>query len=187
MKIILDKAEAIQRKRTACGLTAMRSDCTIEYTDGIDIGRQLEQALRARYLDMLDHAPRKCLAIDEIEPDEIEETSGNGIKITLPPDCRRVFDLQLSSWHRPVQIHEVSFYNLAMSWQGNPYRTATPLSPIAVVGPDNKIHAWPAGAVDSLHGIITPGENRYVLDESGLEMLLSDEPIKSPDDGKRNT
>ena len=187
MKIILDKAEAVARKRTACGLAAMRSDCSIEYTDGIDIDRQLEQDLRARYLDMLDYAPRECLAVDEIEPDEIEETSGNGVKITLPPDCRRVFDLQLISWHRPVLIHDVSFYNLAMSWQGNTYRAANPLSPMAVLGPDNKIHAWPAGAVDSLRGIITPADNRYVLDESGLSMLLSDEPIKSPDNGKGNT
>ena len=52
----------LERRRISGGLEPLRSDCSIEYTDGIDIDRLLEQQLRARYVWMLDHADPSMLA-----------------------------------------------------------------------------------------------------------------------------
>lgn len=173
MKLSLTKAQMLERRRIADGLEPLRTDCAIEFTDGIDIDRMLEHDLRARYVDMLANADPRYLAVECIEPVGLADMKPDGVRLTLPPTCRRVFDIELDTWYRPVAVQPLSMYNAIVSWQYNEYRAATPLNPVAVLSPDGDILAWPEGKLVALHGISDPGEDTYVLDESGLSLLLN--------------
>lgn len=173
MKISLTKAQVLERRRIADGLEPLRTDCAIQFTDGIDIDRMIEHDLRSRYVAMLDEAAPRYLAVECIEPVRVEAAEADGVRLTLPKSCRRVFDIELENWYRPVAVQPVSMYGAIVSWQHNEYREATPLNPIAVVCPDGDIMAWPGGKLLTLHGIIDPGEDLYVLDDSGLPLLLN--------------
>ena len=175
MKISLDKAQMLERRHLAGGLESVRVDCAIEYTDGVDVDKMLLADLRARYVEMLDHANPAYLLVENIEPAKTGNNHCGGIRVKLPDSCRRVFDIELDTWHRPVRIQPLSMYNAITSWQYNDYRAATELTPVAVFSPDGDILAWPGGKVVSLRGITDPGEDTYVLDESGLKFLLNPE------------
>lgn len=173
MKISLTKAQILERCRIDGGLEPLRSDCTIEYTDGIDVDTLLLHRLRSRYLEMLDTAPLRHLAPEEVTP---VSASGVGVRMSLPQKCRRVVDVALTGWTRAVEVLPPSMLTAVLSWQENPYRAATTDFPIAVADASGDILAWPAGEVAVIHAVCDPGESVYVLDETGLEWLIQVRP-----------
>lgn len=179
MKLSLTKAQMLERRRLSGGLEPLRTDCTIEYTDGIDIDRLLEQELRARYVLMLDHADPSMLAVEAVNGIKESSAPAGGSKLRLPASCRRAIDVELEGWGRAATVMPGDSFDRILSWQDNDFRAATALHPVAVAGPDGDIYAWPAGQLKRLRGISDPGDEHYILDESGLSYLL--------DNGKGNT
>lgn len=179
MKISLTRAQMLERRRLAGGLEPLRSDCYIEFTDGIDVDRMLEQDLRARYVWMLEHADMSMLAVDAVTGVKESPTSNGGIRLRLPASCRRPVDVEIEGWEHPATVLPGEMFDKISSWQDNPFRAATTLRPVAVLGAEGDIYAWPGGQLVSLRGICDPGPDNYVLDESGLKYLL--------DNGKGNT
>lgn len=179
MKLSLTRAQMLERRRLSGGLEPLRSDCTIEYTDGIDIDLILEQELRARYVWMLDHADPSLLAVETVNGIKESEAPDNGSKLRLPTSCRRPIDVELDGWEIAAQVMPSDMFCKILSRQGNNFRAGTPHRPVAVISPDGDIYAWPGGQLKRLRGISDPGEDKYILDESGLSYLL--------DYGKGNT
>ena len=174
MKIRLSKSEMLERRRLAAGLEPLRADCRIEYTDGIDVDRLLEQDLRARSVRPLDTAAESCLAPENIADVRSETCGEGGMRIVVPDNCRRVLALEGEGWQRSVPVQGAEHYERVWGKQYNGYVAATGLVPVAVRGPDGCVYAWPAGRVKSLRVVTDPGEEYYVLDESGLKYLLED-------------
>lgn len=182
MKISLSKAEMIERRRRALALTPLRTDCTIERTDGIDIDATLEQELRRWYLNLLDTAEPRLLAPENIAGRLACSTTGDddcrAVVVELPSNCRRVFDLKLEGWTHAVPVLPHSELARVIACQQNPYTRATPWRPVAVLGaggddgrsPD--ILAWPSTGLFPSAQIVTavtdPGPELYILDESAL-------------------
>jgi len=179
MKLSLTKAQILERRRLCGGLEPLRSDCSIEYTDGIDVDKMLEQELRARYVWMLDHADISMLAVEAVTGVKESPTSDGGIRLRLPASCRRPVDIEIEGWAHPAKVLPCGMFAKILSWQDNVFRAATALRPVAVSGADGDIYAWPGGQLLRLRGICDPGPDNYVLDESGLKYLL--------DNGKGNT
>lgn len=179
MKLSLTRAQMLERRRISGGLEPLRSDCSIEYTDGIDIDRLLEQQLRARYVWMLDHADPSMLAVESVGGIKESAAPHGGSKLRLPPSCRRALDVELDGWEVPAHILPSDMFGTILSLQANTFRAAKARHPVAVTSPGGDIYAWPGGQLRQLNGISDPGDDSYILDESGLSYLL--------DYGKGNT
>ncbi len=179
MKLSLTRAQMLERRRLAGGLEPLRSDCSIEYTDGIDVDRLLEQDLRARYVWMLDHADLSCLAVEAVTGVKESIAPSGGTRLRLPAACRRALVVEIEGWERSAKVLPAAMFDKILSWQDNTFRAATARRPIAVSGSDGDIFAWPGGQLITLKGIVDPGPEKYILDESGLKYLL--------ENGKGNT
>lgn len=183
MKLTLSRQEMLKRRRLAAGLEPLRTDCTVELTEGLDVDRMLLDGLRKWYLTLLDTAPREMLAPDHIRSNMLYPVEGKagGVRIMLPAACRRVFDLKLQHWSRPAPVLPRTELDTVVSRQLNPYTAATCDRPVAVYVPGaegaDAVYAWPAGAgakVETLCGVLDPGEEAYVLDESALALMPTD-------------
>lgn len=179
MKITLLKEEMRRRLRLLAGLEPVRADCTIEYTDGLDIDGLLDCKLRAWYLDLLDNGDMSLLA-----PTDIAATSRStdgpyeASAISLPAMCRRVDAIRLEGWSRSVKILGKDMVAATVRRQSNPFLAATPDSPIAVENPGGTggspgdILAWPKGkSVSLLTAVLDAGPDSYTLDETALGQL----------------
>ena len=174
----------LKYRRLSGGLEHLRSDCNIEQSDGISVDNLLEQQVRAWYLNLLDTAPRHLLAPDNISTTVtaslISEGDAGGARITLPAMCRRVFDIQLKGWHRPVEVLPESEVSHVISRQLNQYTAATDSNPIAVFIPGEirgispQVIAWPTTATPQvlvLTAVLDQGKDSYSFDEAALATL----------------
>lgn len=190
MKLTLTREEMLERCRLAGGLEPLRTDCTIEYTEGISPDSILEQRLRSRYLQLLDAGTREMVAADNIAA-TVSTAQGAlpaaGVVLTMPAMCRRVFDVQLRGWSHPVAVRPYEALAEVMNLQQNPYTRATATSPVAVfasgalAGASPAVLAWPAGAsadaspqVAVATAVIDPGPDYFTLDEAAIDSLIND-------------
>lgn len=189
MKITLSKSRILELRRLAAGLGNARSDCSIEYTDGLDVDALLLQRLRYRYLELLDTADRRLLAPDNIASSVLAAaTTDGGVRLNLPATCRRVFEVRLPGWNRAAQVVPAGPVATALlRRQANPYARAKPAHPVALcagegiagTAPDILCYPAPEGipAPVTVVAVTDPGEDTYILDEAALPILLeSDTP-----------
>ncbi len=184
MKITLSKSRILELRRLAAGLGNARSDCSIEYTDGLDVDALLLQRLRYRYLELLDTADTRLLAPDNIASSVIAaHTADGGVRLNLPDSCRRVFEVRLPGWNRAARlVHAGADATALLHRQANPYARATPEHPVAIcagegcagTAPDILCYPAPDGipAPLSVVAVTDPGEESYIRDEAALPILL---------------
>lgn len=161
----------------------MRADCAVEYTDGIDVDRLLEQELRAWYVNLLDTAPPEMLAPENIAGSTSAQAHivPGAARISLPENCRRVLDIKLKGWSMAVKVLPSEHYQEMVRHQTNPFTASTIASPVAVMAPwspdgvSAAVVAWPPGSiqpqVETLTAICDPGPDKYILDETALATL----------------
>lgn len=179
MMLRITKEEMLKRRRIAAGLEPLRSDCSVERTDGIDIDAMLESSMRQAYLKLLDTAPPHLVASTGLMAStELVPGSGNGTLVTLPASCRRAFTVRLSGWELAADVLPSSQAMHVIGRQLNPFTRATPAAPVAVLmpgdegGAQQKIMAWPAGATAEITAAIDPGDHIYILDEAALQLII---------------
>ena len=175
MKVTLTREEMLRRRRTAAGLDTLRSDCSIEQTDGLTVDEILEPELRRRYLRFLDTAPVELLAPDDLCDDAVcYPSAAGGAAIRVPLKCRRVLEVRLNGWERSCRVQPPDKAASVMALQLNPYTAATGANPAAVLDPSRTtVLVWPATTgliptVSLFTAITDPGEDFYVLDEAGI-------------------
>ena len=179
MILTLTRSEMLSRLRLIMGLEPLRTDCSIEYTDGIDVDAVLEQHLRAWYVAMLDDAPPHLLAPTDISRLVVvsECPAPSGVVFDLPALCRRVFEVRMPGWYHTVAVRPPEYCEAVCSRQLNPFTRATTARPEAVLMPGGRsLMLFPAGQGSvpaMLSGIIDPGADSYVLDEAALAGLAS--------------
>lgn len=184
MKVTLSKAQMLERCRLVGGLEPLRSDASVEYTDGIDIDAILESHLRSRYLEMLDSGRAESVAADDISATvRVSETevSGGGVMLTFPSMCRRVLSVSLRGWERHAAVLPETSCGEVMQRQLNRFTRATARHPVAVRagnstgGSAGGVLCWPSpGGRVSVSGAIAvtdPGPDYYTLDEVAVDEL----------------
>lgn len=78
-------------------------DCTVERDDGIDIDALLELHIRQWYAHLLNTAPVEWLPVEDVKADVALTTDAHGmVSATVPPQCVRPVEWQLTAWQRPV-------------------------------------------------------------------------------------
>lgn len=180
MKLHLTKAQMLKRRRLAAGLEPVRTDCTVERTDGLDVDALLLDGLRKWYVNLIATAPRHLLAEENIaEGVMLRGTARGASMLVLPEVCRRVFEIQLEGWTRPAPVRPACDADIVHMLQRNPYTAATADAPVALAGTSDDgqacIFAWPAAGRPSLVAAVTDeGENMYNLDEAALDSMPAD-------------
>ncbi|MDE6612653.1 MAG: hypothetical protein K2K22_08860 [Muribaculaceae bacterium] len=187
MTVRLSREEMLRRRRIADGLEPLRTDCTVERTDGVDIDAMLEADLRRRYLELLDTAPRELLAPENLAvKTDCRRVDADGTTcalIDVPPEVRRVFGVKMRGWARAVPVLGSSELERVAALQRNRFTAATAWRPVAVfsegdsggnIGP---VMVWPLTGlypeVEEFVAVYDTGDEEYAFDEAALEHLLT--------------
>lgn len=171
MKVTLTKTEMLELRRVAGGLGHVRSDCSIERTDGLEVDEILLADTRKWYLDLLDTGDLRHLAPEDIGASVLLTTMYDfaGAVLTLPGNCRRVISVTMDNWRRPAPVLPASGFDMVSALQMNPYTAAAEETPVAVLSSDGTVHVWPStGKVQSVIAVTDPGPDTYILDDSAL-------------------
>lgn len=185
MKIILSKDEMLERFRLAGGLEHLRSDCTVEITDGVDLDGMLAEQLRRRYAELLAEGPPELLvteeaggALTDVRP--LREGLGD---VVLPDGCVRVLEIRMEGWARPAAVEPAEALGALMMSLDNVYTRCAPEYPRAVLGPDGRhvyVHPMTGRKVLSARGVLDPGPERFVVQEAALSRLFDKIKIELP-------
>lgn len=185
MKITLSKGEMLKRFRLAGGLEPLRSDCTVELTDGVALDQMLEEALRRGYAELLARAPQELLATEDVGAALTTVRAGReglGI-VSLPDGCVRLFEIEMEGWDRPAAVEGPEGLAGMLMSLDNVFTTGTPERPRAALGPDGRtvyVHPLTARKVAGARGVLDPGPEKFTLDEAGLSELFDKIKIELP-------
>lgn len=172
MKLRLSTDEMLSQWRMRRALEPLRSDCTVERIDGIDLDSFLKMEMRDWYLNLLDTAPIHLLTLTDITSMvSLSKNKDRSVVIRLPQGCRRVIELTLDCSPVPIKITPPDT-PLAICQQ-NPFSRSGIVSPIAIHSHDNLIiHA---GSDDfnivQLLCVMEPDDGFYELDEAALSLI----------------
>lgn len=155
--------------RQRAGLIPLRTDCTIEVEEGIDVDRALTARIRQWQLRALDTAPTNLLEVKDIaDMCSARRTTQGTTVITLPDDCRRVVAVQMASWRLPLAPISAEQAQVSSVMPDNRYAAATPT---AIASP-GMLTIYPAeAAVAAIYAIMDPGPETIVCDERLLDTI----------------
>ncbi len=172
MKLRLSTDEMLSQWRMRRALEPLRSDCTIERIDGIDIDTFLKMEMRDWYLNLLDTAPAHLLMLTDITSNvSVSRNNDQSAIITLPQGCRRVIQLSIDCCDNPVEIVAADS-PLAMC-QLNPFSRSGSIAPVAIVHHDRVIIYAGSNNFNISHMlcIMEPDDGFYELDEAALSLI----------------
>lgn len=99
----LNASEMLALWKKELRLEPVVRDCTVERDDGIDIDALLELHIRQWYAHLLNTAPIEWLPVEDVKADVALTTDAHGkVSATVPPQCVRPVEWQLTAWQRPV-------------------------------------------------------------------------------------
>ncbi len=176
MKIKLSIDEMLNQWRLRRALEPLRSDCTVERLDGIDLDVLLRNEINDWYRNLLDTAPVEMLVVTDISAMVALSKRGDGsATIRLPERCRRVVEVMLDCWEQPARIVEADTITAQM--QENPYSRGGITAPVAVKRHGRlQVYSIPSnvdGKIASLQCVLEPEEGFYEMDERALSTIES--------------
>jgi hypothetical protein len=172
MKLRLSTDEMLSQWRMRRALEPLRSDCTVERIDGIDLDSFLMMEMRDWYLNLLDTAPPHLLTLTDITSKvSLSKNDDLSATIRLPQGCRRVIELTLDCSPVPIKITPPDT-PLAICQQ-NPFCQSGAVSPIAIHSNNSLIiHAGSDNFnIVQLLCVMEPDEGLYELDEAALSLI----------------
>ena len=172
MKLRLSTDEMLSQWRMRRALEPLRSDCTVERIDGIDLDSFLKMEMRDWYLNLLDTAPLHLLTLTDIASKvSLSKNDDLSATIRLPQGCRRVIELTLDCSPVPIKITPPDT-PLAICQQ-NPFSQSGAVSPIAIHNNNSLIiHAGSDNFnIVQLLCVMEPDDGFYELDEAALSLI----------------
>lgn len=172
MKLRLSTDEMLSQWRMRRALEPLRSDCTVERIDGIDLDSFLKMEMRDWYLNLLDTAPLHLLTLTDIASKvSLSKNDDLSATIHLPQGCRRVIELTLDCSPVPIKITPPDT-PLAICQQ-NPFSQSGAVSPIAIHSYNSLIiHAGSDNFnIVQLLCVMEPDDGFYELDEAALSLI----------------
>lgn len=172
MKLRLSTDEMLSQWRMRRALEPLRSDCTVERIDGIDLDSFLLMEMKDWYLNLLDTAPIHLLTLTDIAS-KVSPSKNKDLSVTihLPQGCRRVIELALDCSPVPIKITTADT-PLALCQQ-NPFSRSGTVSPIAIHSHGNlTIYAGNDDFnIVKLLCVMEPDNGFYELDEAALSLI----------------
>lgn len=168
MKKTLTRAEMLTLWRTIRTAEPLRLDCTVTRTDGPDHTAALEAEMRARYLDLLDSGPERCLApVDMASVASVVNLTPEIVTVTLPADVRRVLRVRFAGWATPLEPTLTAERQHMLA--ANPYWRRPS---VATLGPRMIVATGASGPLVSAVCVVDYGPETYTFDDSALSELL---------------
>jgi hypothetical protein len=173
MIVQYSKSQMLEYRRQLAGLGCLRSDCSIEIVEGIDINDLLELDSRLWYLDLLDNGDVSLLETTDIATTLVPSKRSDGAAIIkLPDDCRRVLSIRLNGWLTDAEVADRKSAARRMRLLSNPYAAPGTAEPLAVDLGDGQLLVAPYGSyVASAIAVNDPGADKFIFDEKALTNL----------------
>lgn len=160
--------------RQRAGHLPVRTDCSIEAEDGVDIDAIIQGKIRQWQLELLDTADPALLEVSEIaELCAVERDTVRASFIALPAECRRVISVQMASWPYPVKPLTPEQASRRQLLSGNPYAAPGPVEPLVTAYPGRLVIAPGEARIISLKAITDPGPETITIDERLLSKIPS--------------
>ena len=166
----------LQAWREALGLNIILTDATVERTDGIDLDARLRRAMRAWYLDALDHGPLCHLSTEDVAREATEMLTHGRIasSLEIPEAWRRIVSVQLSGWERPAAPVAAADAPLQLERMASLYSAPGPAEPVAVIVGSTLICCPAAPRALCVLAAVDPGPELYRMSESLLGTIPTD-------------
>lgn len=158
--------------RLAAGLVPAEAEASVERFDCLDIDRRLEIAMRAWYLDLLDNAPVRYLAPENISRRLVwrRDSATGTLAAEMPADVRRILAVRMDVFSLPVDF-VLSGRDLVMPADGYVF-TRSVCSPLCYGAvPSEPAPTSVSGLPEVVLAITDPGEETYILDDSALSLI----------------
>jgi hypothetical protein len=170
MIVQYSKSQLLEYRRKIAGLEPLRTDCSIEIVDGIDVDSLLEQELRLWYLDLLDNGDVALLETTDIASTLALSTRPDGAAIIkLPDNCRRVLSIRLNGWLTDAKVLDLRSAERRLQLLRNAYARPGTADPLAVDLGNGSLLVAPADSyVASAVAIRDPGDDKFIFDEKAL-------------------
>lgn len=173
MKMTLSTEEMLNQWRLRRALEPLRSDCTVERTDGIDLDSLLRLEMRDWYLKLLDTASLEYLAPVDLAGDVALSVGDDGVAtVNLPERCRRVVEVMLDEWERPATI--LAPDSPLARCQQSVYSRGGSVAPVAVQEAGRLRLYSVAGqspVITRLLCVAEPEDGVYTFDERALSLI----------------
>lgn len=159
--------------RSARGLDPERSDSSVEVFEGAGVAGRLATEMRQWYLHLLDTAPLRYLVLTDIAAklQPCGDSDGTFSTYTLPRDVRRVIDVTIEGFGRPVPVTDGADSTWA-GVTGNPYVRGNALGPRAFVSVDTlTVISDTPPVLTRVRAVTDPGDEEYIFDESALSLI----------------
>ncbi len=159
--------------RRALGFDTLRTDCSIEVFDGIDLDTVILERMRRWYLGLLDTADPSLLPISEIATSLVPEAAGSiGVSMQLSEIHRRIVAVHAASWNYAVAPSEPDYAAMRLQFSSSPYARPSSGSPLAWVRAGVlSLAPCKLGEALSIRAVVDPGPDMYILDDSLLSTI----------------
>lgn len=174
--MVYTEKQMLQAWREALGLNVSLTEATVERTDGIDLDARLRRAMRAWYLDALDHGPLCHLVPEDVTAEVTEMLVAGPVTSTMeiPEAWRRMVSVQLAGWARPAVPVAAADAGLALERMASRYAAPGPAEPVAVVAGTSLICCPAAPRAACVLAVVDPGPELYRMSESLLGTIPTD-------------
>ena len=175
MKLHLTRDEFLALWRILRGYSPLRTDTSVQRSDGMDLDPILLAEMDDWYLRLLLEADTAMLAPEDMAASvDMPVPDGGAVTLALPPEVVRVLAVKLSGWSRPACILRDPDSRRALMQQ-HPYTRACAGSPVAVMHTDGVLSLYPASQTDRLVTLscAVRRDGEYVFDSAALRGVSS--------------
>ena len=175
MRLTHDQMMALWRR--ARGLESVRTDCSIELYEGVNLTAALATEMRLWYLNLLDTAPLCHLTLTDVA--RRLKVSGGGRRgvwrVDLPPDVRRMVSVTLDNGATAIVLQTDDAPTRVELMSANPFALPGADAPVARRCADGSLlilaDTAAAPVIKSAMAVSDPGDEFYELNESALSLI----------------
>lgn len=175
MRLVLTRAQMLERWMLLRGLGPMRNDAAVTRVDGLDLSARLELEMRRWYAGYLRHAAPALLPVRDVAASAVALPRGPGLwlGVELPRQVVRLVEVWLEGCDAPCRV--VAPGSVEARREDNPLTRSRGRAPVAVFFPDVMrldIALRRPAALEALKCVVDPGEEIYEFDDSLLPTPL---------------
>lgn len=136
----LTKSQVLDEFRRALGLSTLRTDCSVEAVDGIELTPLLEQWADAWYSTQLRTADPALLPVSNLSQSVTPAAMhDNMLNVRRDSSRIRVLAVKMADWSRPVVPITLESASQRLERLASPFGTPGCADPLAVLMPDGSV------------------------------------------------
>ncbi|MDE7467106.1 MAG: hypothetical protein K2M61_01980 [Muribaculaceae bacterium] len=144
--VTMTQSRMLDEFRRALGMSVLRTDCTVQAVEGVEVDPWLEQLLDGWYTEQLLTADARLLPVTN-QSQSAATSAMHGGMLRVRPDAQRVrvLAVQMADWTHAVEPVAFEQAGELLARMASPYSAPGPGSPLAVLMPDGSLQLCPDG------------------------------------------